>query len=85
MENFYLLLSAAMPEELILDMLEEKLKEYKESKNPDHLGKIEMICGLLLSKRAIKIEGGGFEGTQNVIEKMDRMKRGHDLLDPKKN
>lgn len=85
MENFMLLLSSAMPQELILDMLEKNLKEYKESKYHNKLETIEVLCGVLLSKRAIQLEGGGIHGTQTVMAKLDLMQRGHDLLDPKKN
>lgn len=76
MKELMLLLANTMTEEMIIDLLEKEILEYKSTKDQKVFDKIKMSCMLLLSKESID-ELGGVSAT---IEMMEKQKKAYDLI-----
>lgn len=85
MEELMLLMSAAIPEDFLLDSLVDDIQEYKVTKDPATLHKIQTMCSLVLSKAAIEGAGGEAKGVAKIMKDFKDMERGREILNPKPN
>lgn len=78
MHELMMMLSAAMPEEMIIQQIEETIAEYKVNPTKENRGKLGMLCMIFTSKEAIESMDGGLDA---MLARMDKAKKGFDLID----
>ena len=81
------MMAAMMPEEQIIEDMKDALIEYSvcpvdQKKQVQH--KIEMMCILFLSKRAIEISGGDFNAMMKMNREMEEIEKLKEMLNPNK-
>lgn len=80
MNELLIHLAAALPEDMLVDVLIEQLNKYISTKNVDDLRMAKMSMTILISKDTINDVGS----TDELIKKMNLMKKGYDLLNTTK-
>lgn len=76
-----LLLSDGMPIDVLIDMLDEAIKEYRISKSDESLRKIETASMMICTKTAIRSAGG----KEEMSRKMNDAAAGMKVFNPEKN
>jgi len=78
LDNIMTLMAKTMPEEKLLDDLKESIIAYQIDQNDKNKSNLEF--NLILSSTAILTKG---KDAMEIIQEMERTKKGRDLLSPK--
>jgi len=78
MKDLMIMLSSVMPDDFIYENLKEEITSYQLSQTKEAKDKIEMLCMIVLSKRAAEEAGGAEE----LIKKTDIHEKAMGLLIP---
>ena len=81
MKDLMLLMTDAMPLDMIIEMVEEKLQAVKENPTLDNKKHLMLPLIMITTKLSIEINGTTIEET---IERMDNLKALDDLMTPNK-
>jgi hypothetical protein len=81
MKDLMLLMADAMPLDMIIEMVEEKLQAVKENPTLDNKKYLMLPLMMITTKLGIEINGTTIEET---IERMDNLKALNDLMAPNK-
>ena len=81
MKDLMLLMADAMPLDMIIEMVEEKLQAVKENPTLDNKKHLMLPLIMITTKLSIEINGTTIEET---IERMDNLKALDDLMTPNK-
>jgi len=81
MKDLMLLMADAMPLDIIIEMVEEKLQAVKENPTLDNKKHLMLPLMMITTKLGIEINGTTIEET---IERMDNLKALDDLMTPNK-
>jgi len=81
MKDLMLLMADAMPLDMIIEMVEEKLQAVKENPTLDNKKHLMLPLMMITTKLGIEINGTTIEET---IERMDNLKALDDLMTPNK-
>lgn len=78
MKELFIIMATAMPEEQLIDSLEDAIKEYKINKSEDNRTKIEMYAAMFSIK-------GSKKDPFEMIKDMDNLAKAKKMFDPEKN
>lgn len=77
--NIALLLGNIMPEEMLLEQMEEALTNHKLIKSEDSKGRLRVVCMLFLAK-----EAGEKEGIDAVMKRSDQIDKIYERMNGEK-
>lgn len=76
MLQFALQLAESMPKEMIVDMIQNEINQYKKDPSDGNWTTLVACCELVAMKRTVENEGG----TEKLLNKIDAIKDGYDLM-----
>ena len=74
MKELLLITAEVMPQEELLNMLEEALTEFKLNKSDQNKGRLDMCCMLFNMKNACEMSGKGAEGLIKEMKNIVHLK-----------